>query len=79
MNVGKRQYLRYLNNRARSFINIITEICAQTTESNIEGVSEEDKRIILRALADAITPIETIVEYIDRESKDEKLYKEMEE
>jgi hypothetical protein len=77
MNVGKRQYLRYLSNRVSLSINIITEICAQTTGSNIEGVSEEDRKIILRALSDSITPLGTIVEYIDRETKEKKVFKEI--
>ncbi len=77
MNTEKRQYLRYLSNRVNSSINAITEICAQTTGSNIEGVSEEDERTILRALADAITPLGAIVEYIDRETKKKKVYKEI--
>lgn len=77
MNTEKRQYLRYLSNRVNSSINVITEICAQTTGSNIEGVSEEDKRTILRALADAIIPLGDIVEYIDIETKKKKVYKEI--
>lgn len=78
MNTEKRQYLRYLSNRVGQSINIITAICAQTTGPYVEGVSEEDKKMILRALSDSITPLGAIVEYIDRETKkEEKVYKEI--
>lgn len=77
MTTEKRQYLRYLSIRVDSLIKNITGICEQTTWFDIKGVSEEDRRKILRALADAITPLEAIVEYIDRESKEKKVYKEI--
>lgn len=77
MNTEKRQYLRYLSNRVGQSINIITAICTQTTGSYVEGVSDEDKKMILQALSDSITPLGTIVEYIDRETKEKQVCKEI--